>query len=187
MWFQVVQVWLLSSQCVGHSGDCREGRRASRGRDVDAPREVQQEVPQETLEVIQLTPQERISGRIVEQIFDVLVPQIQEQIVEVVKVVPQERVSKRIVEQVVDVPVPQSWRRSLKLFTACQRSESGRSTSRRQMLLRHGVQLEDVFPRPCRVEQKAPTSVSWRGTRCVVVCEKSEVTSVEEGHDVTRH
>ena len=27
--------------------------------------------------------------------------------------------------------------------------------------------------------QKAPTSVSWRGTRCVVVCEKSDVASVE--------
>ena len=35
--------------------------------------------------------------------------------------------------------------------------------------------------------QKAPTSVSWPCTRCVVVCENSEVTSVEEGHDVTRH
>ena len=34
---------------------------------------------------------------------------------------------------------------------------------------------------------KAPTSVSWRCTRCVVVCEKSEVDSVEEGHDVTCH
>ena len=31
--------------------------------------------------------------------------------------------------------------------------------------------------------QRAPTSVSWRCTRCVVVCEKSEVTSVEEEHD----
>ena len=35
--------------------------------------------------------------------------------------------------------------------------------------------------------QKAPTSVSKRCISCVVVCEKSEVTSVEEGHDVTRH
>ena len=35
--------------------------------------------------------------------------------------------------------------------------------------------------------QKAPTSVSYRCTRCVVVCEKSEVTSVEEGHDGTCH
>ena len=35
--------------------------------------------------------------------------------------------------------------------------------------------------------QKAPTSVSWRGTRCVVVCVKSEVASVEGGHDVTCH
>ena len=33
--------------------------------------------------------------------------------------------------------------------------------------------------------QKAPTSVSWRCTRCVVVCEKSEVASVKGGHDVT--
>ena len=31
--------------------------------------------------------------------------------------------------------------------------------------------------------QRAPTSVSWRCTRCVVVCEKSEIASVEEGHD----
>ena len=31
------------------------------------------------------------------------------------------------------------------------------------------------------------TSVSCRCTRCVVVCEKSEVTSVEGGHDLTRH
>ena len=35
--------------------------------------------------------------------------------------------------------------------------------------------------------QKAPTSVSWRGTRCVVVCVKSEVASVKGGHDVTCH
>ena len=35
--------------------------------------------------------------------------------------------------------------------------------------------------------QKAPTSVSWRCTRCVVECEKSEVASAEEGHDVTCH
>ena len=35
--------------------------------------------------------------------------------------------------------------------------------------------------------QKAPTSVSWRCTRCVMVCEKSEVASVEGGHDVTCH
>ena len=35
--------------------------------------------------------------------------------------------------------------------------------------------------------QRAPTSVSWCCTRIVVVCEKSEVTSVEEGHDVTCH
>ena len=34
---------------------------------------------------------------------------------------------------------------------------------------------------------KAPTSVSRRCTRCVVVCEKSEVTSVEKGHYVTCH
>ena len=33
--------------------------------------------------------------------------------------------------------------------------------------------------------QEAPTSVSWRGTRCVVVCVKSEVASVEGGHDVS--
>ena len=30
-------------------------------------------------------------------------------------------------------------------------------------------------------------SMSWRCTRCVVVCEKSEVTSAEGGHDVTCH
>ena len=35
--------------------------------------------------------------------------------------------------------------------------------------------------------QKAPTSVSWRCTRCVVVCEKSESTSEEGGNDVTCH
>ena len=36
--------------------------------------------------------------------------------------------------------------------------------------------------------QRAPTSVSWSCTRIFVVCEKSEVTSVEEeGHDVTCH
>ena len=35
--------------------------------------------------------------------------------------------------------------------------------------------------------QKALTSVSWRCTRCVDVCEKSEVASVEGGHDVTCH
>ena len=35
--------------------------------------------------------------------------------------------------------------------------------------------------------QRAPTSVSRLRTRCVVVCEKSEVASVEGGHDVTCH
>ena len=38
-----------------------------------------------------------------------------------------------------------------------------------------------------RLTQEAPTSVSWRCTRRVVGCEKSEVASVEEGHDVTCH
>ena len=33
--------------------------------------------------------------------------------------------------------------------------------------------------------QMAPTSVSWLCTRCVVVCDKSEVTSLEDGHDVS--
>ena len=33
--------------------------------------------------------------------------------------------------------------------------------------------------------QKAPTSVSWRCTRRVVVFEKSEVASVKGGHDET--
>ena len=40
-------------------------------------------------------------------------------------------------------------------------------------------------PRKRTLTQKAPTSLSWRCTRCVVVCEKSEVASVEEGHDVS--
>ena len=35
--------------------------------------------------------------------------------------------------------------------------------------------------------QKAPTNVSWRCTRCVVVCERSEDTFLEGGHDVTCH
>ena len=111
MWFQVVQVCLLSSQCgcVRHSGDCREGRRASRGsvRDVFTSREVQQKVPQEIFEVIQPIPQERVAERNVEHIVDVPVPQIQEQIVEMVKVIPQEGFAERMMEQIVDVPVPQ--------------------------------------------------------------------------------
>ena len=40
MCFQVVQVWLLSSQCgcVKHGGDCSEGRtNRSRARDIDVP------------------------------------------------------------------------------------------------------------------------------------------------------
>ena len=38
----------------------------------------------------------------------------------------------------------------------------------------------------CRVELKAPISMSWRCARSVAVCEMREVTSVEEGHDVER-
>ena len=38
----------------------------------------------------------------------------------------------------------------------------------------------------CRMELKAPTSVSGRCARCVALCEMREVTSVEEGHDVER-
>ena len=56
----------------------------------------------------QLSPQERISDRIVEQDIEVPVPQIAKNyIIEIIQLIPPERISERIVEQVVDVPLPQ--------------------------------------------------------------------------------
>ena len=46
-------------------------------------------------------PHERLQNRIVEQVVDVPVRQIQEEMVEVNQVVPQERISDRMVEQIV--------------------------------------------------------------------------------------
>ena len=69
----------------------------------------------DVVEVVQITPQERIHLRIVEQIVDVPVPQVVEYILEVIKVISQEWESERIVELIVDVPVLLAWRRSLKL------------------------------------------------------------------------
>ena len=56
---------------------------------------------------MQVFPQERISERILEQIVDAPVPQIQEQVVEIAKITPQERIWEIIIEQIMDVPVPQ--------------------------------------------------------------------------------
>ena len=50
-------------------------------------------------------PQERIQGRLDEEIIEVPAPQVMEEIVGV-KHVPQERVQKNTVEQIVAVPVP---------------------------------------------------------------------------------
>ena len=44
---------------------------------------------------MQIMPQERLQNRIVEQVVDVPVPQIQEEIVEVIQLVPPERISDR--------------------------------------------------------------------------------------------
>ena len=57
----------------------------------------------------------------------------------------------------------------------------------RVLLERFELSSEPMLRDVKTLTQKAPTSVSWRCTRCVVVCEKSEVSSVEEGHDVTCH
>ena len=51
-------------------------------------------------------PKERVLPRTVEQIGDVIVPQIVKDILEVTKVAPQERISELIVEQIVDMLVP---------------------------------------------------------------------------------
>ena len=61
------------------------------------------------VEVAEITPQGRISERMVVLTEDVPVHQILNQVVEVVnaiKIVPQERISAKICEQIVDVPVP---------------------------------------------------------------------------------
>ena len=47
-------------------------------------------IMEETLEVIQLVPQERIQERIVEEIIDVPVPEVMEKTVEVGEHIPQE-------------------------------------------------------------------------------------------------
>ena len=70
--------------------------------DVPTP-QIQDEIP----EVLQSTPQERLSERIVARLVDFPLPQIQRQMVKVVKIIPQERVSERVVEQIVDLAVPQ--------------------------------------------------------------------------------
>ena len=65
------------------------------------------QIPEEIADQVQITPQERVQDRTVDQIVDASIPQIQEEIVEVIQLVPPERISERIVEQVVNVPVPQ--------------------------------------------------------------------------------
>ena len=62
---------------------------------------------QEILEVVPHFSRERISERIMREIVDVEVPQIQEDTVEVIQPTLQERFSERIVEQIINVPVPQ--------------------------------------------------------------------------------
>ena len=52
------------------------------------------------------------------------------------------------------------------------------------LLEKFELSLEPMLKDVKTLTQKARTSVSWRCTRCVAVCEKSEVTSVEEGLDV---
>ena len=43
------------------------------------------------------------------------------------------------------------------------------------LLEKFELSSEPIFRDVKTVTQKTPTSVSWRCTRCVVVCEKSEV------------
>ena len=59
----------------------------------------------EIIEVVRLTPEERVQQRTVEQIHHVPVPQVVGEIVEVVQIIPQERMSKRIIDRIADVPV----------------------------------------------------------------------------------
>ena len=58
----------------------------------------------EKVEVASLIPQERFQQRIVEEIAEILVPQILEHVVEVFDVSPQERVSERTVVQTAGEP-----------------------------------------------------------------------------------
>ena len=62
---------------------------------VPAPR-----IRDETGEVIQLTPQDRVSGRVVHRIIDSPVAQIREANVEMAKAIPQERLQQRSLEQI---------------------------------------------------------------------------------------
>ena len=55
------------------------------------------------------------------------------------------------------------------------------------MLEKFELSSESMLRDVKALTEKAPTTVSWRCTRCGVVCEKCEVASVEEGHDVTCH
>ena len=68
------------------------------------------------------------------------------------------------------------------------------------LLEKFELSFEPMLPDVRTLEQQALTrhaqgaassrrsaSMSWRCTRCVVVCEKSVVASVEEGHVVTCH
>ena len=56
---------------------------------------------------ILITPRMRVSGRVVEQIVDVLVRQHRS--VEVVQPIQEERTQQRAVEEMVDVPLPHFW------------------------------------------------------------------------------
>ena len=64
-----------------------------------------QKVADEIIEVVRLTPQERVQQRTVEQIVHVSVPRVVEEIAGVVQIILQERISKRITDRIVDVPV----------------------------------------------------------------------------------
>ena len=83
---------------------CQERAQSPYDQIVDVPTsQIQDEIP----EVLQSTPQERLSERIVARIVDFPLPEIERQMVKVVKIIPQERVSERVVEQIVDLAVPQ--------------------------------------------------------------------------------
>ena len=119
-------------QLAGYTGTCAESHA---GADCGCPRAsdhgdnlpvIQERVLNRTLEQIvdvlvpQITEdnlpviQERVQNCTPEQIVDVLVPQIME---DSLPVVPQERVQHRTQEQMVDVLVPRIYERSVQLRT----------------------------------------------------------------------
>ena len=84
----------------GHSGRSRAARWAALW-SLLAEQEAQAEdvpVPQIVEDAVTIIPKEHISERIIEQVHDVPVPQIQELILDVAEIPPQTRIPERIVE-----------------------------------------------------------------------------------------